>query len=430
MLKRSPLTDNTNIRPKKRCKTSTGGNPNIFEHAPEYDSITAAATAIKAGTTEVAIINLGDDFPAVDTSNLMARHNAQVLPQYRIPELSPKYAFPNKGSGMLNNYASEFHDCVFDHPEMQPLFETIAGTSQWKIRQDRMRYNPYNDDKGYLKAHIEGPNVLSENVGISMIACLTAGRTFTYYKGSSDDPRAQEIFRSMGGGTTTMFVTPSQEQLSPWQRTTIATTRPGQIILFNDKCAHEISRHNPSVSLFLHVYDPSKVPDSPYDNMTRKQAVKYKKAHPNAPPLPPALSSEGQKRQWPRVYQEMNRRECEILASLLGIHAHVWPSNKPTFEFHSMATNTWQKRYLPCFTNAAGKFQFEILTPELVQDCADFDHSYWAGCPLFHATAEEIAAMKRRYNGIPEPAWRYVRVWRKDPRTLSENLCRRRDYIQ
>ena len=52
-----------------------------------------------------------------------------------------------------------------------------------------------------------------------------------------------------------LFVRPTQEQLACWSRTTIKTTKPGQIILFADSVIHEISRLGKnSISLFLSPY--------------------------------------------------------------------------------------------------------------------------------------------------------------------------------
>eukprot|EP00957_Ditylum_brightwellii_P204722 15340542-Ditylum_brightwellii.AAC.1 len=91
----------------------------------------------------------------------------------------------------------------------------ITGTPDWRIRPNRLRFNPVNKDDGYTAAHIEGPHVLSDESDIAAIVCLTAGRTFTYYKGSNNDPRARQIFEQMGGRTS-LFVGPTQAQLVNW----------------------------------------------------------------------------------------------------------------------------------------------------------------------------------------------------------------------
>jgi hypothetical protein len=75
------------------------------------------------------------------------------------------------------------------------------------------------------------------------------------------------------------------------------------------------------------------------------------------------------------------------------------------------------------------KFNYEVITPELVEGCPEFDMSYFANLPFKDITVEEIKAMKSRFNGIPEVAWPLIRYWVKDIDACSLNVCKRRGYI-
>ena len=403
-------------------------NKNIIEVAPIYTEAKEAAHAIISNEHDVVILDLG---VRLNLTGIFDSFNQRVKPQARIKSFNItekcKVTFPGKNAGMLNNYASPQSNQLIDLPEVQNLFTLTTGTPNWQLKPNRMRYNTYDDDKGENTIHIEGMNVLQDTTEISFIVCATAGRTFTYYKGSRNNEHARELYRA-GGGCTSKFVKLSPEQVVGYQRTTVETTAPGQIILFADDIIHEISRRNRSLSIFLSPFDPQKEPSNPYEDMTRAQAIKYRKQHTNAPPFPPQLCSAGQKAQWPKLYQELTSEQCNIAASLFRIHSHVWPSGKYTFEYHGMASNTWKKVYLPFFY-PNGKFQFEILTHDLVKNCPDFDHTYWDTLPLLNASEAEIQAMKLKFTNIPEPIWRYVKYWVTDPRTLSDNICRRRGYI-
>jgi hypothetical protein len=49
--------------------------------------------------------------------------------------------------------------------------------------------------------------------------------------------------------------------------------------------------------------------------------------------------------------------------------------------------------------------------------------------PFQNISAEEIEAMKMKYNGVPEVAWPLIQYWVKDIRKCSPNVCKRRGYI-
>ena len=128
--------------------------------------------------------------------------NTRAVPECRIPiptrwrDIDAKACkgLPGIAGGMWHTYASSAHDFALDSPVVDAIFTETTGTPEWKIRPNRFRFNPVNKDDGYKQAHIEGPNVLSDESGISGILCITPGRTFTYYKGSNNDTRARQIF--------------------------------------------------------------------------------------------------------------------------------------------------------------------------------------------------------------------------------------------
>lgn len=430
----------SNPRPTKRSKKPSG-NPNQMEHIPPFgtEQVTEAISLLKTGQLEVVIID-ANAVPECPGNEMVRYWNARTVPEHRVPvpqtwaDITPEVykGLPGLNGGMWHAYATTAHDSALNSPVVNAIFTETTGTPDWKIRPNRMRFNPVNKDDGYKAAHIEGPNVLSDDSGISAIVCVTAGRTFTYYKGSNNDPRARQIFEEMGGKTS-LFVQPTQAQLRPWPRTTVQTTKPGQIILFADSVAHEISRLGKnSLSLFLSPYDPSKVVSEVdfYAGLDSKHAIKKKKAIATAPPLPTALMSAGRRRQHPKEFGGMTRRETEIFGSLFHSTGAYWPSDKPTFFLmHMMAFNAFKPKLLPFMFDSNGKYNYEIITPELVQDCPEFDQSYFQKLPLANVSEDEIASMKAKYTGIPESAWPLVKYWTKDPRECSDNVCLRRSYI-
>ena len=96
---------------------------------------------------------------------------------------------------------------------------------------------------------------------------------------------------------------------------------------------------------------------------------------------------------------------------------------------HMMAFNAFKPKLLPFMFNSEGKYNYEVITPELVADCEEFDQRYFEILPLANVSEDEIAPMKAKYAGIPESAWPLVKYWTKDPRECSENVARRRGYI-
>lgn len=426
--------------PAKRRRKTTG-NTNHFEQALIFgpERVEEAIALLKSGKEEALIIDAGIDITC--PGDQMVRYwNARVREEHRIPtpqnwsdiDSDQCKGLPGISGGMWHAYASSAHDFAIDSDVVNTIFTETTGTVDWAVRPNRFRFNPVNKDDGYKQAHIEGPYVLSDESGIAAILCVTPGRTFTYYKGSNNDPVAREIFEQMGGKTS-LFVQPTQAQLSRWPRTTIRTTKPGQIILFANSVAHEISRlGNNSLSLFLSPYDPAKAVDEVdfYSELNRKQAIAKKKAHATAPPLPTRLMLPGQRRQHPKEYFGLTRRETEIFGSLFHSTGSYWPSDKPTFFLmHMMAFNAFKPKLLPFMFDSNGKYNYEVITPELVAKCTEFDRSYFGRLPFASITPEEVVVLKSKYTGIPDNAWYLVKYWTKDIRQCSDNVCRRRGYF-
>ena len=428
------------IAPPAKRRRKTKGNTNHIENALEFEPerISEAIQLLKTGQAEALIINAGI---AIDCpGDQMVRYwNARVHPSHRIqvPEnwsdinYKQYKGLPGIAGGMMHTYASSAHDAALDSPVVDAIFTETTGTPDWKIRPNRFRFNPVHKDDGYKAAHIEGPNVISDESGISAILCVTPGRTFTYYKGSNNDPRCRQIFEDMGGKTS-LFVQPTQAQLQPWPRTTITTSKPGQIILFADSVAHEISRLGKnSLSLFLSPYDPAKVVQEVefYTGLNRKQAIDKKKARTAAPPLPTCLMLPGQRRQHPKEFYGLTRRDTEIFGTLFHSTGAYWPSDKPTFLLmHMMAFGAFKSKLLSFMFDSNGKYNYEVITPELVAGCEEFDHSYFEQLPFASIKPEEVSVMRAKYTGIPERAWALIKYWTKDIRQCSDNVCRRRGY--
>ena len=429
------------IPPPAKRRRKLAGNTNHAENALEFEPerISEAIALLKSGQEEAIIINAGIVINC--PGDQMVRYwNARTVPMHRVPEpnnwsdIDAKQCkgLPGIAGGMWHTYASSAHDFAIDSQVVDAIFTETTGTSDWEIRPNRFRFNPVNKDDGYKAAHIEGPNVLSDDSGISAILCVSAGRTFTYYKGSNNDPRCRKIFEDMGGKTS-LFVQPTQAQLAPWQRTTIQTTKAGQIILFADSVAHEISRLGKnSLSLFLSPYDPAKTVSEVdfYTGLNRKQAIDKKKALATAPPLPTRLMLPGQRRQHPKEYYGLSRRDTEIFGSLFHSTGSYWPSDKPTFFLmHMMAFNAFKPKLMPFCFDSAGKYNYEVITPELVAGCTDFDHSYFEQLPFADIAPEEVAILRAKYTGIHDRAWALVKYWTKDIRECSDNVCKRRGYF-
>lgn len=426
--------------PKSKRRKRTGNQNNeeavtIFE--PERSA--EAIALLKSGEIEAAIIN-ANVVPECPGLEMVRYWNTRVHPQHRVPipetwsdiTHKPYKGLPGLNGGMWHAYATTAHDIALDSHVVNTIFTETTGTPNWRVRPNRMRFNPVNKDDGYMQAHIEGPHVLSDESGISAIVCVTVGRTFTYYKGSNNDQRCREIFEQKGGKTS-LFVQPTQAELAPWPRTTIRTTKPGQIILFADSVAHEISRLGQnSLSLFLSPYDPAKAVSEVYfyaDCTTRTQALVKKKKHRFAPPLPTRLMLPGQRRQHPKEYFGLSRRETEIFGSLFNSTGSYWPSDKPTFFlFHMMAFNTFKPKLLSFMFDFHGKYNYEVITPELVTDCEEFDQSYFEKLPFANVTEHQVAAMKAKFTGIPDSAWPFVKYWTKDIEKCSKKVCLRRGY--
>ena len=501
-------TFTTHVHPSTMSKAKrrkASGNPNVMEQVTIFgpERVSEAIALLKSGQLEVAIID-ANAVPQCPGQEMVRYWNARVHPQYRVPipqtwsdiTHKPYKGLPGLNGGMWHAYATTAHDFALDKPVVRRLMTEITGTPDWRIRPNRLRFNPVHKDDGYKQAHIEGPNVLSDHSGISAIVCVTPGRTFTYYKGSNNNPHCRQIFEEMGGKTS-LFVQPTQAQLAPWPRTTIQTTEPGQIILFADSVVHEISRLGKnSLSLFLSPYDPAKaISEIEFyaDCTTRMQALRKKKAHQTSPPLPTRLMLPGQRRQHPKEYFGLTRRETEVLGSLFHSTGSYWPSDKPTFFLmHMMAFNAFQPKLLPfmfefqrfapppkkipmnarvrveledgsmkegaviglqeskdkaikdkyeiafddgtkVFSGVPNifvrKYNYEFITPELVAGCEEFDQSYFENLPFVNISEDEIVAMKATFTGIPESAWPLIKYWTKDIRKCSDNVCLRRGYI-
>lgn len=285
-------------------RKATQGNHNHMEDALIYppERIREAIGTLTCGQEEVIIID-----SAIETQcpgNEMVQYwNTRSKKQFKVdvPEsfeditLKSYKTLPGIAGGMWHAYATSAHDQALDSPVVDAIFTEIVGTPNWKIHPNRMRFNGVHSDDGYKAAHSEGLNVLKQESGISAILCMTAGRTFTYYKGSNNDPETRKLFCELGGPTS-LFVQPSQSQLEQWPRTTIRTTKPGQIILFADSVTHEISRLGKnSMSLFLSPYDPARVISEMdfYKGLNRKKAIMKQKQSMSAPPLPSQFRTPG-----------------------------------------------------------------------------------------------------------------------------------------
>eukprot|EP00957_Ditylum_brightwellii_P018595 1397159-Ditylum_brightwellii.AAC.1 len=113
----------------------------------------------------------------------------------------------------------------------------------------------------------------------------------------------------------------------------------------------------------------------------------------------------GQRRQHPKEYFGLTRRETEIFGTLFHSTGSYWPGGKPTlFLFHMMAFNAFTPKLLPFMFDSNGKYNYEVITPELIAGCEGFDQTYFEKLPFANITEEEIAVMKAKFTGIPESA--------------------------
>ena len=406
------------------------------------DKMRKGIEELKKGAKDAIIIDAEIVLP-FDGDIMVKYWNSRVKPEFKVPvplsaddllqkiklETEPKKKkkkkkknitkytkLPGMSQGMWHTYATEAHDSALASPVVQEIFEGITGTKDWEVRPNRIRVNPVNKQDGYKSAHLEGEHVMKTTSRIVCIVCVTAGRTFTYYEGSNNCEKAQAIY-TPAPISNFMNITTEMMEANNWKRTTITTTKPGQIILFANSVIHEISRENESLSLFLSPYDPSpeivgnsvcfydgikfEEENHPYHEKiqssitkketllkkARKKAKKLKDATPGAPPFPIRLATSGERRNWPSQFSGLTRKQCDIFGSLFNGPGAYWPSGKATFPmFHSMATGAFQYKLLPFMFVAVEelqkknkkdkksekhvvqsiKFNWEVLTEELV----------------------------------------------------------------
>jgi hypothetical protein len=447
------------------------------------DQASDAIAKLKNGIEEAVIIDAAFATNSFDGNTMVKYWNARVKAEHRVDAPTSaedliankkKYTgLPGINGGMWHAYATSVHDSAIDSPAIDQIFTEITGTPDWEIHPNRMRFNLKDNDDGWKQAHLEGEHVMKETSDIGCIVCLTAGRTFTYYAGSNNDPDARDLYRKYGGPKS-RFISLKPKDMTKWRRTTITTTKPGQIILFAGSVIHEISKLNTSLSLFLSPFDPATETDEVtfYEDIVyqpptgmaesaeqakinskaldkaRAQANKLKKNNPGAPPIPSRFRLPGKIRKDPTEFAGLSRKQCDLFGTLFHGPGYVWPSGKETFPMmHMMAFNTFAPKMLSfMFTKAwdidkdknsekvgqftlQDKFNYEVITRELVEGCQEFDMSYFDDLPFQNISAEEIEAMKMKYNGVPEVAWPLIQYWVKDIRKCSPNVCKRRGYI-
>ena len=338
---------------KKRIRITPPTNTPISAPIYEPERIREAIESIKGGQNEALIIDAGLELPWCG-EEMVKYWNARVFPEHRVPvpesfsslNLKTYGGLPGIRNGMWHAYATSAHDAAIDSPIVMNLFTEITGTPNWKIRPNRFRFNPVDKDDGFESAHLEGEHVMRSTTDICAIICVSEGRTFTYYRGSNNDDRARDIYVKKGGPSS-HFIHINREEMKPWERVTISTTRPGQIILFAGSVIHEVSRRSRSLSLFLSPYNPETVRETGdfYKGLSRNKMLSKQRKVPNAPLLPVSARTAGQCRQHPSQYSSLTRRETEIFGSLFNIAGCYWPSGKVTFMmFHMMAFNAYQKK--------------------------------------------------------------------------------------
>ena len=442
---RTPLStaantmDHSRLAKKPRLGDKDGPQNCFFDAVVFSPEETAkACELVRTGFADAVIIDLGVDSICFDGEEMVRYFNARVKEEFRVPvpespedlNLKTYGSLPGIRGGMMHTYASSAHDRVADTAVIRHLFEEMTGTKDWKLSPQRFRYNGCNDDGGYQSAHIEGEHVMKNTTDLQCIVAATAGRTFTYYRGSNNDDRMRELFVG-GGGEQSKFVKLSPHQLRHWQRTTITTTKPGQVIVFAGSVAHEVSRWGESLSLFMSPYDPAKEvkPEEYYSGCaTIAEAKKLQVG--GGGPLPTRFMNPGHQRQMPSQYRDMSVDDTRVFGSLFGIGGAYWPSGKAAFfMMHMMAFNAYKDKLMPFMFDANGKFNYEVITPDLVRGIDGFDDAYFKKLPLADVTEEEVAAMRRKYSLIPEQAWPLVRYWTKDPRRCSDFVAQRRGYM-
>ena len=250
-----------------------------INHYPKADTYIYPMDKMRKGIKELkkgdknAIIIDAEIVLPFDGDIMVKYWNSRVKPEFKVPvpqsaddllqkiklEKGNKRKYtklPGMSQGMWHTYATEAHDSALASPVVQKIFEGITGTTNWEVRPNRIRVNPVNKQDGYKSAHLEGEYVMKNTSRIVCIVCVTAGRTFTYYEGSNNCEKAQAIY-TPAPISNFMNITTEMMEANNWKRTTITTTKPGQIILFANSVIHEISRENESLSLFLSPYDPS-----------------------------------------------------------------------------------------------------------------------------------------------------------------------------
>lgn len=480
--KRSATTSATTTN-KKRKKEAAPMNYMKETTIYPMEQASEVIAALKRGDEEAVIIDASFLSESFNGDTMVKYWNARVKEEYRVPApTSPAYlianlqdytGLPGITGGMWHAYATTAHDSALDSPTIDHIFTEITGTSDWQIHPNRMRLNLKNNDDGWKQTHLEGEHVMKATSNIGCIVCLSAGRTFTYYAGSNNDSDAQSLYRD-NGGPKSRFIKLKPNQLTKWQRTTITTTKPGQMILFAGSVIHEISRLSPSLSLFLSPFNPAEDMDGTdfykgikYEPLAsppttieafktdlkvlkkaRAQAKKLKTATIGAPVFPLRLRLPGKIRQDPKEFAGLTRKETDIFGSLFHSPGTVWPAGKETFPmFHMMAFNTFAPKLLPFMfieafdvdTNKQSdtfkqvtlqrKFNYEVITRELVAGCDEFDMTYFDNLPFQNITPKEVESMKIKYNGIPSIAWCSIQYWVKDIRKCSVNVAKRRGYI-
>ena len=421
---------------QKRKRITPNANHDIEAPIFEPEQVNEAIESIENCTNEAVIINTNIEFPW-DGQNMVRYFNSRVNPEFTVPvpdnssSLSLKtYKLPGLAGGMWHAYATLSHDAVVDTEVFQKIATKITGDPDFKLCPERFRFNPVDKDDGWKQAHLEGEYVMLDTTNISCIVCESVGRTFTYYQGSNNHQDARDLYVRMGGPVS-RFVMPKQHQLSQWPRVTVRTTKPGQIILFAGSVIHEVSRKTPSLSLFLSPYNSKTDPHEEvfYAGLNKKAAKLKKKNTPGAPPLPWRFLPDGTKRQHPKQYAELTRRQSDTFGSLFHSGGAYWASGKPTFFlFHMMSFNAWASKMLPFMFDDQGKYNYEVITPELVGE--HLGQEYFDSLPFADVTDAEIGQMKAKYTGIPANAWPLVKYWTKDIRGCSENVCKRRGYIK
>ena len=422
---------------RKKTRIKAPKNHRIKADIYTMDNYLEGIKQLKNGGKEAIIIDAGIILP-FDGDIMVKYWNNRVKKKFNVPvpisaddllDNIEKYAgtgdhighaLPGISGGMWHTYATEAHDSALASPVVGKIFKEITETEDWEVRPNRIRVNPVSDDDGWKKAHLEGDHVRVQNARIVCILCVTEGRTFTYYKGSNNCPAARKIWNAAGPPSTNFMLLPKdvlEANANKWQRTTITTTKPGQIILFANSVIHEISRLGKSLSLFLSPFNPNPElvgnSDNFYDPIlfdendhpyrakeprsikrketllkkARKEATELKDNTPGAPPFPIRLATSGQRRNWPSEFSGLTRKQCDILGSLFNGPGAYWPSGKATFPlFHWMASGAFQYKLLPFMFVAVQemekkekkdkskkkvvpriKFNWEFLTKKLVE---------------------------------------------------------------